>query len=136
VADYGLGLPDRFKAGAFGPPKRVLRRLVRRRLGPEISEAKKQGFSIPVHRWLRGPMREVAEELLSEARIEALGVLRADTVARARDDHMQGRAQLGFELWGLMVLSEWYRLRVQAPPSGSDGELERREFPLHERAPS
>lgn len=129
VADYGIALPERFKVSGFGSPKRVLRRLVARRQDAETARARKQGFSIPVHRWLRGPLRPLAEELLSERRIEDLGVLRASAVSEAMRSHMDGRAQLGFELWGLMVLSEWYRVRVATRPQGSPEGLVERRFP-------
>ncbi|HEX9621450.1 MAG TPA: asparagine synthase (glutamine-hydrolyzing) [Polyangiaceae bacterium] len=132
VADYGIALPDRFKVSDFGSPKRVLRRLVRRRQSKETANARKQGFSIPVHRWLRGPLRPLCEELLSERRIDALGVLSSRAVTAAKRSHMEGKAQLGFELWGLMVLSEWYRVRVETPPRGSPEGLVERRFPSPE----
>lgn len=113
VAEFGLTLPAALKLGTLGPPKRVLRHLVTERLGPEIGHAKKQGFSIPIHPWLRGPLRPALENLLSKESIEATGFLDPQSVLREKQRHLSGEAQLGFELWGLMVLVEWHRLRIR-----------------------
>jgi asparagine synthase (glutamine-hydrolysing) len=115
VAEFAVGLPDAWKMSIFGQSKRILRALATRIYGPQIGYAKKQGFSIPVHHWLRGPMREVVEELVTRQHLEDFGLIDTDAVLQAKAQHMQGRAQLGFELWGLMVLIAWYRVRVQQP---------------------
>jgi asparagine synthase (glutamine-hydrolysing) len=119
VAEYALGLPAHLKLTPFGHPKRILRALVKRRLGPAISEAKKQGFSIPVHRWLRGPLRPTLEDLVNRRMLDDLGVLNTDAILREKDRHLNGHAQLGWELWGIMVLVEWYRLRMKSSRPGN-----------------
>jgi len=119
VAEYALGLPAHLKLTAFGHPKRILRELVRRRLGPDVSEAKKQGFSIPVHRWLRGPLRPTLESLVNRRTLDDLGVLNTDAILREKERHLTGNAQLGWELWGIMVLVEWYRLRMKPSRPGN-----------------
>jgi asparagine synthase (glutamine-hydrolysing) len=112
LAEYALRLPDAMKLRAFGSGKRILRRLAGELFGPDIAQTKKQGFSIPVHQWLRGPLRATTEDLLSRARLEAFGMLDVNSVLRAKTAHMEGRAQLGFELWGLMTLMAWHQTRI------------------------
>jgi asparagine synthase (glutamine-hydrolysing) len=130
VAEYALSLPASLKLGAFGPPKRILRHLVSERLGPEIGRARKQGFSIPVHRWLRGPLRGTLEDLLAPAAVDRLGLLDPGAVERAKRRHLTGEAQLGWELWGLMVLVAWFRVRIEKPPSlRAPSSLRRVELP-------
>lgn len=113
VAEFGLELPAALKVGTFGPPKRVLRHLVTERFGAEIGGAKKQGFSIPIHRWLRGPLRPTLDRLLAKESLDPVGFLDVPAVLREKERHLSGRAQLGFELWGLMVFVEWHRLRIR-----------------------
>ena len=131
VAEYAFGLPDRLKIARRGPTKRILRELAARRYGPRIAEAKKQGFSIPVHQWLRGPARDLVENLLSPHALADFELLDADAVLRAKALHASGRAELGFELWGLMVLVAWHRARIAAiaRPARHAG-LPRLVFPL------
>jgi len=121
VSEFGLALPEDMKLTMFGQPKRILRRLASRIYGPKIGSAAKQGFSIPVHRWIRGPMREIAEDLLSPSSLERIGVVNVREALNAKALHMDGRRQLGFELWGLMVLVAWHRQRIERRPSMTHG---------------
>src|SRR5206468_3335027 len=83
VVEYGLQLPERFKMQLLGKPKRVLRELAIALYGQRIGNAKKQGFSIPVHRWLRGPARNLMESLLKPSELAAVGLLDTACVLRA-----------------------------------------------------
>ena len=130
IAEFGLALPDRLKLTMWGQPKQILRRLVTQIYGPEIGAAKKQGFSIPVHRWIRGPMREIAEDLLSRSSLECLQVIDVQAASHAKSRHMEGQAQLGFELWGLMVLAAWHRVRIERPPSAKNRSTPTRRIEL------
>jgi len=115
VANFALSLAPEHRCLASGRPKRLLRELARRLYGPEIADAPKQGFSIPVHRWLRGPLRATAEDLLSVESLRPIEELDAFAVRRVWEAHLSGRSH-GWEVWGLMVLSAWHRARVQSRP--------------------
>ena len=121
LADYALRLPAHLKLGATGSTKRLLRTLARARYADAIAFAGKQGFSIPVHTWLRGPSRPLVEDLLSRESIARLGVLDDVAVRHAVDAHMSGRRSLGFELWGLMVLVAWHRRHVETKTPAPGG---------------
>ncbi len=113
LAEFALQLPAALKAGRTGPSKRILRELAKRECGAEVSRAPKQGFSIPVHAWLRGPARPLVEDLLSAEALAPLEMLDRTAIAAAVSDHMSGRRSYGFELWGLAVLSLWHRQNIQ-----------------------
>jgi len=116
LAQFAVSLPARLKSTVTGPSKRVLRELARRTYGVDVARAGKQGFSIPVHGWLRGPARELAHDLLAESSLRTMAVLDAEQVRAALQEHMSGRRSYGFELWGLMVLVAWHRTRLQRAP--------------------
>lgn len=116
VAEFALRLPARLKAGRAGRGKRVLRALADKTYGKSLSQAKKQGFSIPVHEWLRGPARGLIDDLLSPSSVRAIPELNADTIAGVVADHLSGRRAYGWELWGLMVLASWHRQQIQRTP--------------------
>ena len=117
LAEFALRLPAALKAGLYGPGKRVLRALSSRTYGIDVARSKKQGFSIPVHTWIRGPARELAVELLSPPSVARLGVLNTTAVSAVLDDHLSGRRSYGFELWGLMVLVAWHRAHIEQRPA-------------------
>jgi len=116
-AEFALGLPDRWKTTSRSQTKVLLRRLVARHFGEDHARAPKQGFSIPLHHWLRTSGRDVMRRVLDRDRVRALGVLDDAAVHRAVEDHASGRRTIGWELWGLMVLVCWFEQRVAAPPS-------------------
>lgn len=116
LAIFALSLPAFLKAGMRGPLKRILRELAARTCGSDCARAKKQGFSIPVHTWLRERSRDLVEDLLSERSLIACGLLEVRVVRQAVEAHMAGRKSYGFELWGLMVLVAWHRCRVLSRP--------------------
>jgi asparagine synthase (glutamine-hydrolysing) len=109
-------LPSGLKAGRVGHGKRILRALAEKTYGVNLSRAKKQGFSIPVHEWLRGPARPLVNDLLSPASLSAVPELNAPAIARVASDHQSGRRAYGWELWGLMVLVAWHRQHIQGRP--------------------
>ena len=136
VAELALALPEAQRT-TVRATKIALRRLAEARFGPGISRAPKQGFSIPVHNWLRGAARPLVEDLLSENAIEATGVLQSAFVLKAKDDHVAGRRSLGFELWGLLVFVAWYQQFLSRAPAVAASELCRIELPaLSDAAPA
>jgi asparagine synthase (glutamine-hydrolysing) len=107
VSELALALPSRLKVRPFAT-KRLIRSAVARLLPKEVIEGKKQGFSIPVARWLRGELQPVARELLSPERVRAQGFFKPETVTRMIDGHASGRADFSRQLWALLVFSLWY----------------------------
>jgi asparagine synthase (glutamine-hydrolysing) len=96
--------------------KVLLRELCARHFGHAHAYAPKQGFSIPVHTWLRHQGRPLMTGLLARDRVDAIGWLDSAAVSRVVERHLAGAA-LGWELWGLMVLVAWFEERVARRPA-------------------
>jgi asparagine synthase (glutamine-hydrolysing) len=110
VISLGLALPDRLKTqGRDG--KMALRRAFADELPPDVASRGKMGFGVPLGRWFRDDLRELAHDVLSTER----GWFRPDTVTRLLDEHTMGRADHGHRLWCLLMLELWVREHVQAP---------------------
>lgn len=121
LASWTLRLPEHLALGPRGELKALLRAAARRIFGPAIADRPKRGFSIPVHAWIRGPLSEVVRDLLAPRSVASLGVLDPARVTAVLDDHLSGRRNLGFEIWGLAVLVAWHRMRVARPPVAPSG---------------
>jgi asparagine synthase (glutamine-hydrolysing) len=78
---------------------------------------RKQGFMIPLARWLRSDLREVMEDLLSPGRLRERGLFDPGAVAAMKSEHLDGRRSHGDHLWTLMMLELWMRqyLTSEAP---------------------
>jgi asparagine synthase (glutamine-hydrolysing) len=113
LAEFALRLPASMKVRGQGKTKWVLRELARQTYGVEVAGERKQGFSIPVHAWLRRAARPLIDELLSPGSLAPLPMLDASAIAGVVRDHMSGRRSYGFELWGLAVLVAWHRRFIQ-----------------------
>jgi asparagine synthase (glutamine-hydrolysing) len=125
LAEFALRLPASLKVSAGGRTKRVLRQLAGRTYGADVTSARKQGFSIPVHTWLRGPGRSLVEDLLAPASIGDVSGLDPRAIDGVVAEHMSGRSSYGFELWGLMVLVAWHRHYIRQAVTAPQGPLPR-----------
>ena len=94
----------------------ALRRLVEHRLPRSIARRPKQGFEVPIDRWLRTDLAPLARELLSHDRIARRGLLRPAVVERRLREHLQGDADHGLSLYGLMMLELWFEELVDRIP--------------------
>jgi asparagine synthase (glutamine-hydrolysing) len=110
VVALGLALPDSLKTrGREG--KVALRRAFAAELPPEVLQRGKTGFGVPLGRWFRSDLRELAHDVLANDR----GWFRQDALRRLLGEHESGRADHGHRLWCLLMLELWVREHVEAP---------------------
>jgi asparagine synthase (glutamine-hydrolysing) len=82
LVEIGVGLPPAFTLGRRG--KEVLRTLFERRFGADLARRRKQGFSVPVERWLRTSLAPACDALFTEARLRRDGLLAPSALAGGR----------------------------------------------------
>lgn len=87
--------------------KRLLRTLVAERLPPSLLSAEKRGFAVPLATWLRGPLRDWAEDLLSETRLKQDGLFDAARVRAAWNRHVTREADLAYWIWDVLMMNAW-----------------------------
>ena len=107
VAEFALALPTSLKVRGLAK-KRLLRRALEPLLPRQVVHGRKQGFSIPLAAWLRGPLQPFARETLGAATLERQGCLDPATVAAVLDRHVSGREDLSRQIWGLMAFTLWF----------------------------
>jgi asparagine synthase (glutamine-hydrolysing) len=106
VVEFAWRIP-RQKLIRNGIGKWPLRQVVYRHVPRELIDRPKTGFGIPLGQWLRGPLREWAEHLLSEQRLRDGGLLSATNVRRAWAEHLSGRYNREYLLWDVLMLEAW-----------------------------
>lgn len=107
IYEYAWRLPVQFKIRG-GKGKWLLRQVLKRHVPEELFERPKQGFSVPVGEWLRGPLKDWAEDLLSVKKLERHGLLDAPAIRSAWDDHLAGRGANAQKLWTVLMFQAWY----------------------------
>jgi asparagine synthase (glutamine-hydrolysing) len=105
VIEFSWRLPRSLKLrGNLG--KWVLRQVLYRRVPNELVDRPKMGFSVPIDRWLRGPLRQWAENLLCPEELHRSG-LDATLITRAWNKLQEGRLQAGPALWSVLMFQAW-----------------------------
>jgi asparagine synthase (glutamine-hydrolysing) len=90
-----------------GEGKWLLRRVLERHVPREMFERPKHGFGVPIDAWLRGPLREWACDLLSPDRLRREGYLRPEPIEAALWAHLDGRRNLQYQLWTVLMFEAW-----------------------------
>lgn len=88
--------------------KALLRGVLSRYLPPPVFERPKAGFAVPLAQWLRGPLRDWAEDLLSPSALGD-GLLDAERIRAAWGDLLSGRGAAQHRLWTVLMLQAWRR---------------------------
>jgi asparagine synthase (glutamine-hydrolysing) len=90
-----------------GVGKAVLRDLLYRHVPREMVDRPKAGFTVPVGRWLRGPLADWAESLISPAALARTGVFDSAAVRRLWQQHSSGRRDHETALWAVLMYQAW-----------------------------
>jgi asparagine synthase (glutamine-hydrolysing) len=123
IVEFAAKLPASLKIRGT-QQKVILKELMKDKLPPAILGRKKIGFDIPAHEWLRGPLRSLLTDALAHGAAEYSDVFRSDVIETYLRLHLERKANLGYHLWGLLVLFLWMKKwRIQAASSATPGTI-------------
>ena len=97
-----------------GVLKAILRELVSRRVSPEVARRKKQGFSIPVEKWMLTRWKTALTNLPEASPLESQGWIQTGTLAKAVAEALAAD-KVPKQLWHLVVLDQWLRRETRHP---------------------
>jgi asparagine synthase (glutamine-hydrolysing) len=106
VVELAWRLPLKMKV-RDGVGKWVLRQVLGRHVPPAMFERPKMGFGVPVGDWIRGPMRDWAESLLSERALERDGLLPTGAIRDGWQRHLRGDPGWRDKLWTVLMWQAW-----------------------------
>ena len=108
VVELAFQVPAKLKLNAR-TTKPLLKRVAARYVPAECVYRPKQGFSIPIKRWLGSEFRPLLEDLLARERIAAEGVFQVGCGEALKREHLSGWANHSHILWTMLVFQEWRR---------------------------
>ncbi len=106
LVEFLWSLPPEIHRGGEGS-KGLLRAVLARYVPRAMTDRPKRGFSVPLAEWLRGPLREWADELLSPAALRQEGLLDPARVERLWSRHLAGVEDNATGLWNILMVRAW-----------------------------
>ncbi len=106
VVEFAWSLPPEMKTRG-GEGKWLLKRLLARYLPPALFERPKMGFGAPIGEWLRGALRDWAEELLRESRLAGEGFFHPKPIRDMWAEHLSGARDRQYHLWDVLMFQAW-----------------------------
>ena len=108
IVEFAASLSASFKIRG-SRQKWILKDLMADRLPASVLRRKKVGLDIPAHEWLRGPLRPLLSDAVRGAASEYSDLFRFPEIEACVRRHMERQENLGYHLWGLMILFLWMR---------------------------
>jgi asparagine synthase (glutamine-hydrolysing) len=108
VIEFAWSLPLGMRVRG-GQGKWILKQLLKRYVPPSLTDRPKTGFGIPINSWLRGPLREWAEELLDESRLRTEGFFDPLPIREKWHAHLKGGSDWAYWLWDVLMFQAWWQ---------------------------
>ncbi len=106
VVEFAWRLPMHMKIRQ-SEGKWILKQVLRKHVPDVLMNRPKMGFGVPVGQWIRGPLRDWAEDLLSNERLVQQGFLNARMVRREWMQHLNGTSLSGDRIWQILMFQAW-----------------------------
>ncbi len=107
VVEFAWRLPRRFKI-RNGETKWLLRRVAEQLVPRELLDRPKMGFGIPLAEWLRGPLRDWAEDMLDPKNLGG-GFINVAPARQLWTEHLSGQRNWAYALWTILMFEAWRR---------------------------
>lgn len=106
IIEYSWRIPYSLKF-RNGKTKWILRKILKNYVPEELTERPKMGFGIPLNDWLRGPLREWAENLLNEKKLLDEGYFNPKIIRKKWDDYISNKNKSLYDLWNVLMFQSW-----------------------------
>ena len=106
LIEYVWKIPHSLKL-RNGDGKWILKQVLNKYVPKYLTDRPKMGFAIPLHSWLRGPLRDWAENLLNEKRLMQEGYFNPELIREKWDQHICNKKNWQHDLWNVLMFQAW-----------------------------
>lgn len=107
VVEFAWRIPLSMKIQQEGEGKWLLRRVLDKYVPRALIDRPKMGFGVPIDHWLRGPLRDWAEDLLDEQRLRREGFFNPAPIRQKWVEHLSGRRNWQYAIWNVLMFQAW-----------------------------
>ena len=106
LIEYAWTLPEHMKINN-GQGKVILKKLLDKYIPNKLYNRPKQGFALPIEGWLRGPLLDWTESLISKSRLDQEGYFNSEMVLKKWAEHKSGKRNWQTDLWNVLMFQAW-----------------------------
>lgn len=106
LVEFAWQVPTRFKF-KDGQGKWLLRQVLYRYVPKKLMDRPKMGFGVPIDNWLRGPLRDWAENLLDEKKMKNENIFHTQEIRKMWEEHKSGKRRWHYQLWDVLMYQAW-----------------------------
>jgi len=106
LVEFSWRLPRHFKM-RDGQSKWLLRQVLYRHVPQSLIDRPKMGFGIPLDHWLRGPLKDWAESLITPQALNKFGLIDPEPVQQKWAEHQSGKLNWHYLIWDILMLQAW-----------------------------
>jgi asparagine synthase (glutamine-hydrolysing) len=118
VVEEVMTIPSSLKIRGLDQ-KHILKQVAHRWLPEAVIRHRKQGFEAPMGRWLRGPLRAMMQDTLTEAAVRDCGIFDWSQIERLRTEHLSGTHKHSKLLFALLMFQLWWKSRSGVATAGA-----------------
>jgi asparagine synthase (glutamine-hydrolysing) len=107
LIQHAWTLPFEYKINK-GKGKVLLREILKKIIPEELINSSKKGFSVPIGVWLKGPLRDWAENLLEERKLNDSNFFDSKTIRKIWFEHLNGHKNWQQQLWNILMFQAWF----------------------------
>jgi asparagine synthase (glutamine-hydrolysing) len=106
LIEYAWKIPHSLKF-RNGQGKYILRQILNNYVPMHLTDRPKMGFGIPIGAWLRGPLRDWAENLLDQKRLQQEGYFNSKLIRDKWTEHLSNKRDWQYDLWNVLMFQAW-----------------------------
>lgn len=106
LVEYVSKLPPDLKIRK-GNSKYLLKQILFKHIPKTYFERPKAGFSVPLDEWLKGPLKNWAEDLLDENKIKQQGYFDHKKIKKLWDYYQKGKKYSAHQFWNILMFQSW-----------------------------
>ncbi len=106
IVENSFRIPFKYKY-RNGETKWILKKILNKYIPSDLIEKPKKGFGIPIEYWLKNNLKDWAEHLINEDRLNKEGIFKTNKIRSMWDDFILGKSKCHHQLWNILMFQAW-----------------------------